>query len=400
MTAATEDARGVNEFVSEDPRKILQTLSADELPSASKLLEREVTVVGDSKSNTVLVNASPRYMEKVQDIIKELDVDPPQVLIQVLLAEVSLDRTESLGAELGRATIGEFGVAAGMGNIGNVGGRTGNQLLGSLFTNSGTPNVAIGAEDFELLINALASQSRVQVLSNPSVMVENNSEGFIQVGETIRLPSGVSFSSAGQQSSVTPEDIGIILTVKPSINPEGFVRMQIEPEISRLSLQTTQISENFNSPVVTRRRATTTVTVKDGQTVVIGGLISDRFERVDKKIPLLGDIPLVGALFRQYKENSSKTELLIVLTPHVVRSPTEGGGTRAADLTEEGVQRLSLPPALLEQIRRGQLEGKGQFEDGKQPEPTTRPDAGVRAAPAQPDAGASAAVDPAARKPS
>ena len=357
----------MNEFVSEDQRKILETLSADELPSASKLLEREVTVVGDQKSNTVLVNASPRYMEKVQDIIKELDVDPPQVLIQVLLAEVSLDRTESLGAELGRATIGDVGVAAGMGNLPGIGGRTGNQLLGSLFTNSGTPNVAIGAEDFELLINALASQSRVQVLSNPSVMVENNSEGFIQVGETIRLPSGVSFSSAGQQSSVTPEDIGIILTVKPSINPEGFVRMQIEPEISRLSLQTTQISENFNSPVVTRRRATTTVTVKDGQTVVIGGLISDRFERVDKKIPLLGDIPLLGSLFRQYKENSSKTELLIVLTPHVVRSPAEGGGNRAQELTNQGVESLSLPPALLEQIRRGQLEGKGQFEGGKAP---------------------------------
>jgi len=355
----------VNEFVSEDQRKILETLSADELPSASKLLEREVTVVGDQKSNTVLVNASPRYMDRVREIIKELDVDPPQVLIQVLLAEVSLDRTESLGAELGRATIGDVGVAAGMGNLPGIGGRTGNQLLGSLFTNSGTPNVAIGAEDFELLINALASQSRVQVLSNPSVMVENNSEGFIQVGETIRLPSGVSFSSAGQQSSVTPEDIGIILTVKPSINPEGFVRMQIEPEISRLSLQTTQISENFNSPVVTRRRATTTVTVKDGQTVVIGGLISDRFERVDKKIPLLGDIPLVGALFRQFKENSSKTELLIVLTPHVVRSPASGGGERAKDLTEEGVGRLSLPPQLLEQIRKGQLEGRGQFEGGE-----------------------------------
>jgi type II secretory pathway component GspD/PulD (secretin) len=173
----------------------------------------------------------------------------------------------------------------------------------------------------------------------------------------------VSFSSAGQQSSVTPEDIGIILTVKPSINPEGFVRMQIEPEISRLSLQTTQISENFNSPVVTRRRATTTVTVKDGQTVVIGGLISDRFERVDRKVPLLGDIPLVGSLFRQYRENSSKTELLIVLTPHVVRSPTENaGGTTATGLTEQGVDSLSLPASLLEQIRRGQLEGKGQIE--------------------------------------
>jgi type II secretory pathway component GspD/PulD (secretin) len=358
---AVDVAKVVNDFVSEDQKKILQTLSADELPSASKLLEREVTVVGDQKSNTVLVNASPRYMEKVQEIIKELDVDPPQVLIQVLLAEVSLDKSESLGPEFGNATIGEFGVAAGMGNMTKV---PGTQLLGSLFTNSGTPNVAIGAEDFELLINALASQSRVQVLSNPSVMVENNSKGFIQVGETVRLPSGVSFSSAGQQSSVTPEDIGIILTVTPSINPEGFVRMQIEPEISRLSLQTTQISENFNSPVVTRRRATTTVTVKDGQTVVIGGLISDRFERVDRKIPLLGDIPVLGMLFRQYRENSSKTELLIVLTPHVVRSPSNGGASKASEITAESIGRLSLPPQLLEQIRKGQLEGKSQLDGG------------------------------------
>lgn len=354
---ATEVARVVNEFVSEDQRKILETLSTEELPSASKLLEREVTVVGDQKSNTVLVNASPKYLEKVRTIIDELDVDPPQVLIQVLLAEVSLDSAESLGPEFGRAKFGDYGVAAGMGNLPGIGGRTGNQLLGSLFSNSGTPNVAIGAEDFELLINALASQSRVQVLSNPSVMVENNSEGFIQVGETVRLPDAVSFSSAGQQSSVTPEDIGILLRVTPSINPEGFVRMEIEPEISRLSLQTTQISENFNSPVVTRRRANTTVTVKDGQTVVIGGLISDRFERVDKKIPLLGDIPLVGALFRQFKENSSKTELLIVLTPHVVRSPTQGGDDAAAKMSEQAIRKLTLPPELLEQIQKGELQG-------------------------------------------
>ncbi|MFZ9880419.1 MAG: secretin N-terminal domain-containing protein, partial [Phycisphaerales bacterium] len=364
--AATEVARVVNEFVSEDQRKILQTLSAEELPSASKLLEGEVTVVGDQKSNTVLVTASPRYLEKVRSIIDELDVDPPQVLIQVLLAEVSLDSTESLGVEFGRGRIDDVAVAAGMGNLPGIGSRAGTQLLGSLFTNSGTPNVAIGAEDFELLINALASQSRVQVLSNPSVMVENNSEGFLQVGETIRLPSGVSFSSAGQQSSVTPEDIGILLKVTPSINPEGFVRMEIEPEISRLSLQTTQISENFNSPVVTRRRATTTVTVKDGQTVVIGGLISDRFERVDKKVPLLGDIPVVGALFRQFKENTSKTELLIVLTPHVVRSPASGGVERAKDLAEEQLRKLNLPPALIDQIRKGELDGTGsRVDDGR-----------------------------------
>jgi type II secretion system protein D len=388
---ATEVARVVNEFVSEDQRKLLQTLSTEELPSAAKLLEREVTIVGDQKSNTVLVNASPRYLEKVRAIIDELDVDPPQVLIQVLLAEVSLDSSEALGPEFGRGRIGTVDVTAGMGNLPGVGGRTGNQLLGSLFSNSGTPNVAIGAEDFELLINALASQSRVQVLSNPSVMVENNSDGFIQVGETIRLPDSVSFSSAGQQSSVTPEDIGILLKVTPSINPEGFVRMEIEPEISRLSLQTTQISENFNSPVVTRRRATTTVTVKDGQTVVIGGLISDRFERVDRKIPLLGDIPIVGALFRQFKENSSKTELLIVLTPHVVRSPSQAGGDRARELSDQMLDKLTLPPELLEQIRRGELEGMRVKTSNDAP-PAAAPAAEPAANPAAPDAGGSDAA--------
>jgi type II secretory pathway component GspD/PulD (secretin) len=89
---------------------------------------------------------------------------------------------------------------------------------------------------------------------------------------------------------------------------------------------------------------------------VIGGLISDRFERVDKKIPLLGDIPVVGALFRQFKENSSKTELLIVLTPHVVRSPAQGGDGAQA-VTEDAIRKLTLPPALLEQVRKGDLEG-------------------------------------------
>jgi type II secretory pathway component GspD/PulD (secretin) len=229
------------------------------------------------------------------------------------------------------------------------------------------------------------------VLSNPSVMVENNSDGFIQVGETIRLPDSVSFSSAGQQSSVTPEDIGILLKVTPSINPEGFVRMEIEPEISRLSLQTTQISENFNSPVVTRRRATTTVTVKDGQTVVIGGLISDRFERVDRKIPLLGDIPIVGALFRQFKENSSKTELLIVLTPHVVRSPSQAGGDRARELSDQMLDKLTLPPELLEQIRRGELEGMRVKTSNDAP-PAAAPAAEPAANPAAPDAGGSDAA--------
>ena len=198
----------------------------------------------------------------------------------------------------------------------------------------------------------------MQVLSNPSVMVANNSEGFIQVGQTVRLPDSIAFSSAGQQSAVTPTEIGVILRVVPTINPDGYVRMDIEPEISRLSRTSVQISEDFESPVIDRRRANTTVTVKDGQTVVIGGLISDRYERIEKKIPLLGDIPLIGAIFRNTSETIEKTELLIVLTPHVI---SNAGGTdrdrHSRELSDEMIDKLNLDQALIDQIRRGELEG-------------------------------------------
>jgi type II secretory pathway component GspD/PulD (secretin) len=384
--AALEVARVLTEFVQQDQQKILSTLSADQRPSAQKLLDQEVTIVGDEKSNSVLVNASPRFMERVKAVIDELDVDPPQVMIQVLLAEVTLDMSEELGLQFTRFSVGDVNVAGGFGlprsgfasGSPNVPGIVG--LAPALFGAGVVPNIAIGNADFDLLLNALQSQNRVELLSNPSVMVANNTEGRIQVGDTVRLPTAVSFNSVGQQSSVAPEEVGVILTVTPSINPDGFVRMTIEPEISRISKESTKISENFQSPIINRRRATTTVTVKDGQTVVIGGLIQDRFERIERKIPLLGDIPLIGALFRNKSESASKTELLIVLTPHVVRNP------QAVDRqTGNALDKATLSPELMEQLRRGELDGvRGTIDkDGRLVHPTDGPEAGKprRAAP-------------------
>lgn len=355
---ALDVARVLTDFVQQDQQKVLATLSADQRPSAQKLLDQEVTIVGDEKSNTVLINASPRYMDRVRAVIAELDVDPPQVLIQVLLAEVTLDTSEDLGLQFTRFSIGDTSVAGGFGlNRGAFGngqpqapGLIG--LAPALFGGVNVPNIAIGNADFDLLLNALQAQNRVELLSNPSVMVANNTEGFIQVGDTVRLPNSISFNSVGQQSSVEPEDVGVILRVTPSINPEGFVRMRIEPEISRISKDTTAISEDFQSPVINRRRANTTVTVKDGQTVVIGGLIQDRFERIDRKVPFFGDIPLIGPLFRNKSESTSKTELLIVLTPHVVSSQEEIDA-----FSRRMIGKTSIERELRDQIERGELEG-------------------------------------------
>jgi type II secretion system protein D len=350
---ADEVARVVGGFVESEQKKLVATLGSDQIGSAARLLEREITIQGDTQSNTVLVSASPRYMDRVKEMIRKLDVDPPQVLIQVMLAEVTLDSRDQWGVnmqamfDIGSATVtGGYGLARG-------------------FVNGlGVPSLAITSDDFSLLIRALQSQGRLQVLSNPSIMAANNSPARIQVGETIQVPTSSSISSAGNVfSTVASEDIGVILEVTPSINPDGFVRMTINPEISNLSNRTTQISEDFSSPIITRRRADTTVTVHDGQTIVLGGLISDRFEKRDRKVPLLGDIPLLGKLFRADSEDTATTELLIVLTPHVIESPTNF--SRVTELTQEQIDRLSVPPSVKESIRKGILEGTGGLYDAQ-----------------------------------
>jgi len=343
--SAEEVATVLSSFVEQEQRKLIETLSVDQLGSAARLLEREVTIVGDAKSNSVLVSASPRYLQRVKDMIQELDVDPPQVLIQVLLAEVTIDTTSDWGTDI------RFG-----GNIQSVGINADQPLASAFVTGLGVPSLSITASDFRLVIKAMESQGRLQVLSNPTIMAVNNVPARIQVGETIRLPESTSFDQGSQQSSVEAEDIGVILNVTPSINPDGYVRMTIEPEISELSTRTTRISEDFESPIVTRRRAETTVTVKDGQTVIIGGLISDRYERRDQKVPFLGDFPLIGPFFRSQQISNAKTELLIVLTPHVVVSPAEIGRYEAQKLTDEEINRLSLPEEIKDQIRQGHFD--------------------------------------------
>jgi len=348
--AVAEDvARVISDFVATEQQKLIQTLGTDELGSASRLLEREVTIVGDEKSNTVLVSASPRYMGRVEEMIKELDVDPPQVLIQVLLAEVTLDTSDEWGFDMNaEGEVGEFDVAGGFG------------LASAFVTGMGVPNVSVSSDDFNLLFRALQSQGRVQVLSNPSIMTANNEEASLQVGETIRVPESTSFTNEQQFSSVVEEDLGIILNVTPQINPDGFVRMDIRPEISELLDRTTQISEDFQSPVISRRNADTVITVKDGQTVVLGGLISDRFERRLRQVPFLGDLPVLGRLFQSETETTTKTELLIVLTPHVVKSPAALSG----EMTDREIDRLSVPEDIKDQIRRGTIEGTLFDEQG------------------------------------
>ncbi|MCH2142523.1 MAG: hypothetical protein MK077_05955 [Phycisphaerales bacterium] len=340
---ASEVASVLGDFVETEQQKLIETIGVDQLGSAARLLEREVTIRGDDKSNSLLVSASPRYMERIQGLIKELDVDPPQVLIQVLLAEVSLDGGVDWGVD---PSIG----------IGNW-----NFASFSPVVAAGLPSLTLGALDFNVVLRALENQGRLHILSNPSIMAANNEPANINVGEIIYVPVGATTYDTGLTSVPLQEkEVGVILSVTPSINPDGYVRMEVKPTLSKLGATFDQPAVGVNTPRIIQRTADTTVTVRDGQTIVIGGLINETYEFREDKVPILGDIPLLGKLFTSVNEQLDRTELVIVLTPHVVTSPTQLEEIRV--MTDQQVDRLTLPPTLLDKIKTGELDKQGLFD--------------------------------------
>lgn len=287
----------------------LRSLISDEgSESLSRVLDREVIVVGDPTSNKVIVSASPRYISTVNDIVSELDAAPPQVLVQALIAEVTLDENASWGLDFDLFDFGgdmyDFGMsAAGTG----------------VATAVGLPNLSLTSADFGLAVRALEGQGRLEVLSRPVIQINNNESGNILVGDDIAIIESVdTFESGRTQANVTRRDVGISMLVRPSISSDGFVRLEIAPEISSLSSQQTQISENFAAPVINKREVQTTVTVRNGETVVIGGLIQAFNDNRNTSVPLFGDLPGVGWLFRTREKTNRRTELLVVLTPRII----------------------------------------------------------------------------------
>ncbi|NIM51572.1 MAG: hypothetical protein GTO22_20380, partial [Gemmatimonadales bacterium] len=310
-----------------------------EAEALRRQVEREVTLVANEASNDLIVSVSPRYESQIMEMIRQLDQPPPQVMIQVLLAEVALDDRVELGMEwavqdlLFTETGGNFDFVVGT-DIGAAGGA--GALGGFSFTITG--------EDFSFLLRALQSDRRLEVLSRPQIMVQDNQEAEISIGERVPFPTGTTIVGGQSTTSVEYEKVGIKLKVLPHINPDDYVNLDVEPEISAITESTVPISEGLNAPIFTERTASTSITVKDGETVVIGGLINTQEEETEDKVPILGDIPGLGLLFRASRYTKSKRELLIVLTPRVVRTIEE---FRA--LAEEERDKIDLLPDSVRQ---------------------------------------------------
>ena len=287
--------------------------------TSSTGLVGEVYIEADEDTNSLIIMTSPANYEKVKSVLDELDKPVPQVLIKVLIAEVTHDGALDLGAEfsfLNDWHENDIQVESDFGLTSVTDGVT--TLL-----NEGGLAMVVG-EKFDAKLSALAKKGKLNILSKPYILASNNQTATITVGNEVPFITDSRTTETGQTiNTIDYEDIGIILEVTPVINDEGLVIMDVSQEISAISDTTVKISDTVDASVFSKRSSENRVIARSGQTVVIGGLMEDRETGSVKKIPLLGDIPLLGVLFRSSGKDTSKTELLIFLTPTVAATDNE-----------------------------------------------------------------------------
>ncbi len=350
---ALDVANAVNNFLRSE-RIVAQAAPGRQNPFTQ--IESEVVVVPEPVGNALIISATPRYFEQILELVEGLDAQPPQVMIQVILAEVELNNLHEFGVELGlqdsllfdrsllgtllqpgfdfnNRPLGNANTPESLASRGNVGG----QALSHFSLNRISDDADFGglvlsasSENVSVLLRALNRTRNMEILSRPQIMTLDNQPAFIQVGQRVPRIVGTSINQVGQVNSVELENVGLILGVTPRISPEGMVVMEIDAEKSEVGPEAEGIPVSVSadgsvvrSPRVNITTAQTTVGAASGQTVVIGGLITTSNTTITRRVPWLSDVPLVGNLFRYDGSACIRKELLIILTPHVIRGRSE-----------------------------------------------------------------------------
>ena len=273
-------------------------------------LAGQVHVVAETDTNSLLIMTASNNFDRIRRILEELDRRVPQVLIKVLIAEVTHERSNEFGVEWSiLQNNDDFDLFTDFDLVDNV---------------TGGLTFSILKKEIDFTLKALEKIGKMDVLSRPYILAHENQEASITVGQEVPfITTSFQTDTGGLRNTVSYEDIGIILTVTPHINPDGLVVMDVAPEISTISDSTVAISEDFDAAVFNKRSAYARVAIQDGQTIIIGGLMQDQLDDTIKKVPFLGDIPLLGELFKSTETKKTKTELLLFLTPHVAKDPYE-----------------------------------------------------------------------------
>jgi general secretion pathway protein D len=282
-----------------------------------------IQVTSDQGTNSLIISASSQDFEVIQGIIEKLDIVREQVLVEMVIMEVSEDHLTDIGIDWATLDQAVEGSVRGFGAT-NFGPRVD-------FVNGDLEGLAVGAwkgsgSDVSIgaILHALAKESGVNILSTPHIMTSNHNKAKIIVGENrafvtqSRITETTDLITPTVIKTFEYKDVGIDLEITPHISQSGLVRLEISSEFSKLLEGVS--SPSADTPTTAQRQAETVVSMQSGSTVVIGGLIRDDKTTVESKIPLIGDLPLVGGLFRTKKDRLEKTNLLIFITPHVLSS--------------------------------------------------------------------------------
>ncbi len=309
-----------------------------------------VKVVADKGSNSLIVLASPQDFSVVKDVISSIDVKRPQVFVEVQIVEMSMDKLLQMGVEwkfLSRGNYVPFG----------------GSLYGNLPLQPGYPSASPGlllgiakwrdgVPDIGLLLNAYAKEGGVNVIATPQILTLDNEEAEINISKVIPYSTGIKYDANNNPViSYDYKDVGIVLKITPHITSSGEVRLKVYEKVEDV---VGYANADQTAPITSKREARTTVDVQDGQTLVIGGLIKSKKLTTIEKVPVLGNIPVIGNLFKKTGHQIEKTNLLVFITPHVVRN-----------LQEENALTASKVKAYISNIKSIQQSRKGIFSDIK-----------------------------------
>jgi general secretion pathway protein D len=320
----------------EDLAKVLMDIPSKDAKGAKKgktpLLSKDISIVPDKATNTLIITAERDDYKVLEGVIKQLDIPRPMVYIEALIMEVNVDKGFKIGAEWmgGEKFHGDSTKAYGGGFTGAGIVPTPNATTGAISYPSGfslgvfSNLIQIGDIKFPNLgavLQAYQKDQDVHILSTPQILTLDNEEAEIYVGANVPYQTRQETSSANvDYSSYEYKDVGVTLRITPQISQERFVRLNIFQEVTKLVVEAGQQTER---PTTLKRTTKTTVTIKDKNTIVIGGLIGDDITNTIYKTPCLGDIPGIGWLFKYKSELREKRNLFMFITPRIVENPTE-----------------------------------------------------------------------------
>ncbi|MEK7684250.1 MAG: secretin N-terminal domain-containing protein [Verrucomicrobiota bacterium] len=293
----------------------------------------EARIVPDERSNSLIVFASKKDMEMITNIVAKVDVLLAQVLIEGIVLSVALDNTQDTGVSwlqnpkrFNDKLSGAGGINAGAPFLSSVTNFAGGLPSGfSYFGNIGN--------DFEVAIKAIATDGRARVLQRPRLQTSHAVPGSFFSGSTVPYVTGFSdyggFSTIGTRSQVQQMSVGVDLQVTPFITPDGLVVLEIFQDISAVD-KFVKIDQN-DVPTTSSRRAQATLSVRDGDTIILGGYIEEKKNTAKEGVPLLKDIPLLGALFRSKSDKSSRAELILLMRVMILKTPDDAAIQASAD---------------------------------------------------------------------